>query len=380
MKIFLALALLPLSAQAVDFKVNGFVKAGVIGANRATATFGNENLGAPTSSRPKGNNFNIDDRSVTSFQVAQTRIGVDAIVSEDTGARVEFDFFDATKSTPFTQMNPRVRVAKVEHKFAEHWRLAVGQDWDIFAPLNGFTYNYVGNNFQAGNNGFLRQQIVFSRALERGEIKAALGMVAANATSTTTDTEKSKTPTVALSYSCGAGGNRFGASAIAGELTFFDVATGQDNRRGIYGFNLFGEKSWHFLQARLEAYTGQNLENSGTLALSRGRMAASLRDLGGFVSLKAPLTQNWSVFGTFGLAHVRNDAQLSSASTLSGIRRGFNADTLGIRQNRATKLGLDYKATDKLSYFAEASHFQTVFKDFGTARSYAMDVGLLLNL
>ncbi|MBC7387086.1 MAG: hypothetical protein H7301_13115 [Cryobacterium sp.] len=366
-------------AQAIELKAKGFIKVGAVGANRAVNSFGQENLAAPTAARPQGD-FTLLDKEVTSFQAAQTRLGMEAIVDPTTRGYVEFDFIDFTKASPTTQMVPRVRIAKIDYDFSETRRLTVGQDWDIFSPTNTSTYNYVGNNFQAGNSGFMRSQAILTDRHGDLEMRYALGMVGSNATATNADIEKSDLPTFAVAAAYGTGMNRVGVSAIGSRLKLADGSPRGYASRGVYGLSAFGEKSVGTGSIRAEVYTSQNLENTGSLTLSRGRAATSVRDVGGFLSGKFPLDEAWSLFGTAGLATVRNKGAVSNASTLTAGRRSFDATTLGITTNVAVKLGIDHKLSEKLSWFTELSRFNTVFKDFGNGHSYVVDAGLFLSI
>jgi hypothetical protein len=390
----LAALLIPSDAfSAVDVKLTGFIKAGVIGSTRSVQSFGYEEYTAPTAARPEitlANGSTVNDDGGLSFQTAQTRFGLAASIDENTKGVLEFDFVDFTKSSPTTQMYPRVRIAKIEYRFNEHTLLQAGQDWDIFAPLNTFSYNYVGTNFQAGNLGFMRQQAIVVFSGDNFEQKAALGLFAANPTSSLTDIERSDIPTVAYSAAWGSTPNRFGLSAIYSK--FIVRPAGSRELTDMYGLNVFAEQKLGSFDLRAEAYYGQNTGNAGTLSLSTRptvRPAPAtppattptvyledLREAGGWVSARMPLSETTNLFGTIGYAQILNAEDVSPIPASATATTQIN----NIKQNLATKIGTDHKLTDKLSVYGEATYFNTLFAGPGTAEAYVADVGLFLFL
>ncbi|RYZ65418.1 MAG: hypothetical protein EOP05_20615, partial [Proteobacteria bacterium] len=244
---------------AIDVKLTGFIKAGAVGSDRTVQSYGQANYVAPTSARPDGGTENTDGG--LTFQTAQSRFGIAATIDETTKGIFEFDFVDFTEASPTLAQNPRVRIAKIEHRLNEKMLVQVGQDWDIFSPLNTFTYNYVGNTFQAGNSAFMRQQAVLVHTTEGFEQKVALGLFNANNAAAIGDVERSAVPTLAYQASWGTSPSRIGLSAIVSQ--FIVRPGGERENAMMYGANFFTEQKWGSFDFRAEAYYGQNMANSG---------------------------------------------------------------------------------------------------------------------
>lgn len=371
----------PVSASAAtEFKFGGFVKAAVIGSDRSVSTFGNDNLAAPTAARPKGlavAGSQTNDNGLVSFQTAQSRINMSGEVDKTAKAVLEFDFFDSGKSSPTVAQIPRVRIAKIEYRSNETTVLSAGQDWDVFAPINVYSYNYVGNNFQAGNAGFMRQQAVLSHLSDDVELRYAVGMLASNGTVTVTDAEHTNYPSLAFSAAIGKANDRFGLSALVGRLVLTSGPNG-DNRtdRDVYGVTLFAEKPLGAVAIRSEFYYGQNLENTGALSLSRATIANSFREYGGFVSAKYGLTETSSLFATVGFAQMVNSDDIVPLVATAAT----NGPILGMKGNMAAKLGYDCKFSEKLTAFGEVSRLESNYAGLGAATSYVGELGLLLQL
>lgn len=355
---------------AIDVKLTGFIKAGAVGSDRSVQSYGQENYVAPTSARADVAGANTDGG--LTVQTAQTRFGFVATADENTKGIFEFDFVDFTKSTSSLGQYPRVRIAKIEHKMSEHTTLQIGQDWDIFSPLNTFTYNYVGNTFQAGNSAFMRQQVVFIHTGEGFEQKAALGMFGRNETAALSDVERSDVPTLAYSAAWGTTPSRLGVSAIVSQ--FIVRPGGERENTMMYGANFFTEQKWGTFDFRAEAYYGQNMANAGmlTLATRTAGMAEDLQEAGGWISGRLPLGEMTNIFGSVGYASIMNseDVPVPAPTAVTGT----------ITSNMATKIGVDHKLTDKLSVFGELSHFSTQYKGINDGQATMADVGLFLFL
>lgn len=148
----------PLQAIANLMRIYGIVRPVVSFSGSAVESFSNPNASAPTAAANPVL-ANLADEARLSFQVAQTRFGLWINEPGVVRGHLEFDFIDFAKSSPTVQSLVRLRIAAVEWSPAASVTLAAGQDWDLPTPINPFGLNLVGGNFQAGNTGFMRQQI-----------------------------------------------------------------------------------------------------------------------------------------------------------------------------------------------------------------------------
>ncbi len=378
---------------ALDVKLTGFLKASAIGSDKAVESYGAKNYVAPTSARPQynlgaaPNEFRSNQDGGLSFQTAQSRFGFVVTVDETTKAVFEFDFVDFNRSSPTVQQYPRVRIAKIEHRLSDNLAIQAGQDWDIFAPLNTFTYNYVGNTFQAGNAGFMRQQAVLVHTTEGFEQKAAISLFTANPGSPVTgtaninDAERGAVPGFAYSAAWGTTPNRVGLSAFYSRF-IVRPTTGRE-MADVYGLNAFAEQKWGGFDFRAEAYYGQNLNNSNSMLTLATRNPASANDVteaGGWVSGRLPVGEKTNLFGSVGYASILDESKVVAGPAFTTSDANMTAGTMV--SNLAAKLGSDHKLTDKLSVFGEISHFNSRFKITGAEAGNATlaEVGLFLFL
>lgn len=135
--LFLLVMAVSASAHAASlngFEVTpyGFLKASGMYSDKALASFNNINLSAPT--HAVAQTRSQDKTSRFSFQTQQSRIGA-TIVKDKIQSRFEFDFLDFNKSSPTTQMVPRVRIASVTYQWGDN-KVLIGQDWDFFLSNN----------------------------------------------------------------------------------------------------------------------------------------------------------------------------------------------------------------------------------------------------
>ena len=368
------------TASAVELKLTGFVKAAVVGSDRSASSLGQDNLSAVTAARPSGmtpagSTTPANEDGEMSFQVQQTRLNLELKTDESTRGVVEVDFYDATKASPTTQANPRLRIAKIEHKLSDTLMIAAGQDWDVFSPLGTFTYNMVGNSYQAGNSGFMRNQVVLNDKRENMELRYAVGMLTGNAAAAAGDSDRSDYPSLAFSAAFGQTGNRYGVSGLLGR-TVIHSGSSRVNR-DTAGLNLFAEKSWTSLQLRAEIYYGQNLENAGTLTLSHGTFGTSLSEVGGFVSAKAPVSERTSVFATAGYAQILNGDEVTPVGMTT---TAAGTAVLSMRQNLGIKAGADYKLTDALKTYGELTELHSLYAGPGDANTFVGEIGLFLSI
>ncbi|MBN1282156.1 MAG: hypothetical protein JXA24_00075 [Proteobacteria bacterium] len=82
-------------------------------------------------------------------------------------ADIEMDFF-STANLSASSISPRLRRAYAGIG-QRRWHVLMGQEWDIFSPLNPATFNVGANLWNQGNLGFRRPQIRFTFKQPFGE-------------------------------------------------------------------------------------------------------------------------------------------------------------------------------------------------------------------
>lgn len=358
MKLIITLAGLFLSTFTTAATVNGFdvsaygfVKASALYADKAIASYNNINLSAPTHAAPRTRSE--DHISRGSFQTQQSRIGFNLKKTDDLTAKLEFDFIDFNKSSPTTQMNPRVRIMSVTHTWGNN-KIIVGQDWDMFSPVTTFTFDYVGLYFMAGNTGFMRQQAQFIRNVGDWDFGAALGMAGNNPGVTDADLELAKAPTYALRASRRLLGGQTGVSAIYSRLKY---ETTNQTHHETYGLNAFYEKAYERVTVKSEGYYGQNMANIGTLAIGKGTNTKNVREFGVTLTANYKVIDRHFLFGGAGMAKVTNISEVTPFAMASNV-----VSSPGVLENIVAKMGWDYRVTEDLSWVTEISRMQTVSK------------------
>lgn len=352
----------------------GFVKASSSYSNNALSSYNNINLSAPTNSTP--HTRAQDSKSRMSFQAQQSRLGVALKKGANLEGKFEFDLIDFNKSSPTTQMVPRVRIASATYHLDEDTKIIVGQDWDLFSPTTAYTYDIVGLYFLAGNSGFMRQQAQILHTKGHFEYGAAIGMAGNNPGVTDSDLEMGQGPT----YSARATyiidkQSRLGLSGIYSDIKY---VTGDSSKHSAYGANAFFEQVWEHFQVKSEFYYGQNLANIGSLTIGKGTSSASLRDYGGFATFLVKLAEKHNVSTGYGFAKVDNGQKVAPYSlTTAGI-----VNTPGIMQNNIGRLNYEYKVSSDFSWIIEYTHFNTTAKLAGnfekTTNSNMIESGILL--
>ena len=357
-KLILPLAVLSVfgSAQAAtkngfDTEFYGFIKASSMYSSAALASYNNINLSAPT--HAVAQQGATDKTGRMSFQSAQSRAGVNLKKGDNLSAKLEFDFIDFGKSSPTTQMNPRVRIASVTYAVDNH-KFIIGQDWDLFSPVTAFTFDYVGLYFHAGNVGFMRQQAQYLNTQGKWEFGAALGMAGNNPGITDGDLEIGKAPTYSgrVSYALSAG--RVGLSGIYTRLKY----AANESHHESYGLNAFLENTFGETSIKSEAYYGQNLNNIGSLAIGKGNLTDDVKEFGGTVTGSYKVTAKNVPFAGVGLARVDNSESLPAFNHLANAV----ISSPGIRSNFLTRVGWEYKVTDDFSWVSEISRYETTSK------------------
>lgn len=342
-------------AQATDFSVYGFLKAGMVTASRAVDSYGSTNLSAPIRVMPNGDSTSAEARS--SFQLSQSRVGVNLGKKESVSGQIELDFIDFDKATPVTKAVPRLRIAAIRYAANENNTITIGQDWDVFSPVKPFTFNYVGLYFGAGNAGFMRPQVKWSHKGDALNFDTAIGLSGSNATATDADLERGLLPTFAAAVSHEADAMLYGVSFLVGKLRLTSGAV--ESNPLFYGVNGFFQVSGSFGEAHLEAYYGQSLGNSGALTLALATLSGAPHEAGGYLTWKYGLGPAFGLQLGAGYATV-----MDGGSTSRGIT-GFEVlDNIKLSASGA------YHLTSNLDLFLELTGLSTKFVEDATGDSF----------
>lgn len=157
-------------SSKVPFKLYGFVSAEMMWADSQLSSFGTLNNDPASWNRNMAGFNRVVDESVASNNDAfisgtpqNSRIGF-MLDPYDFGGksftvdgRIEMDFFSGTNMS-IGSIAPRLRRAYAGIG-QTHWRVLVGQEWELFSPLNTATLNIGSNLWTQGNLGFRRPQV-----------------------------------------------------------------------------------------------------------------------------------------------------------------------------------------------------------------------------
>lgn len=340
------------TVNGFDLEAYGFLKASAAYSTEALASYNNINMSAPT--HAPAQTRSQDKTGRMSFQAQQSRVGLNLKKTDDLKAKFEFDFIDFSKSSPTTQMQPRVRIASISY----HWdnsTIVVGQDWDMFSPVTTYTFDYVGLYFMAGNTGFMRQQFQYLNRQGDWEFGAALGMAGNNPGVTDNDLELARSPSYAGRITRFISNGRVGLSGIYARLNY-ETTTGRSHDS--YGANAFYEQVFNRMALKSELYYAQNLANIGSLSLGKGTNTSDVKEFGGTFTLQLKVNDTNNLFGGFGLARVDNRSQLTPF-----LMPATNIISQpGVRSNFVSRVGLEHKITPDFSWITEMGRIETQSK------------------
>lgn len=361
----------PTPAPAGDdenlFRFYGTFNPRLIVSSGAVESFSQPNASAVTAA---GNPVlsNGPDAARFTLQVAQTRVGFFLNEQGQLRAQLEIDFVDFTKATPTVASLPRLRLARVDYVFQPGHTLSLGQDWDLHAPINPHGINIVGSLFQAGNAGFIRQQIKYLHSTDSLELGAALGFPAVNVTAKDAAFELGLMPTLAVRGAYKSGKSRVGASALFTRLPF-NLGTPEERFRPAGSVALFGELAPSAnTNVRVELNAGQNTANLGMLTLAQGRATDDVREVGGFISARQVLTERQAVYGMAGYQKVLDPSKVVPSyaypATTGDAPPAFGTATLagtgpGMLYNGTVRLGYEFRPGRKLAFVVEGFLFHS---------------------
>jgi hypothetical protein len=302
------------------------------------------------------------------FQVAQSRAGLHLNPQGTLRGQLEVDFIDFAKASPTVASLPRLRIAKAEWLPVPVFTLSVGQDWDLFSPLNPHGSNMVGAHFLSGNLGFMRQQVKVLGKVGSFELAAAAGMEGVNITSRDSALELSLVPTGAFRVQWVVPQGRVGVSGIATSLRL-GMGSAMERRAFAGAVSVHGELTLPRLQLRAEAYVGQNTANLGLLGLGLGG-ARDVSELGGFGSARVGLSgMHWlyshvgyaqafdasAVRPSYSYSILPSDGSLPATSTATLAGTGP-----GIQSNLGATLGYELRISPQLGFVLEFFVYRTL--------------------
>jgi hypothetical protein len=331
----------------------------------ALESYSNPNASAPTAAANPVL-ANLADDSRLTFQVAQTRFGFWINEPGELRGHLEFDFIDFGKSSPTVQALLRLRIATVEWSPVKDFTIAAGQDWDLPTPINPFGLNLVGGHFQAGNTGFMRQQVkALYKAADSLEVALAVGLQGANATPKDAAIELARVPTFSVRVTALLGS--LGRVGVGGLATQLRLSPGPMQRRTFAGAgNLFGELTpTPTTTLRFEGYIGSNAANLGVLSIGQGRLAEDVAEAGGFISVRQGFLSNQALYATYGTARVLDpDDVVPSYSYPDTSMPTFASATSagtgpGIRWNQVARIGYEWKPLKPLAIALEGFWYNT---------------------
>jgi hypothetical protein len=119
------------------------------------------------------------ETSALGFTAQHTRFGLKGTIGEEVkaGGVIELDFYGGAFDA---NVKPRIRQAYASI-LKGGFEARVGQQWDIFSPLNANTNNTNGNMWFAGNKGFRRAQFLLSYKIDHDMIAPMIQLSAGEA-------------------------------------------------------------------------------------------------------------------------------------------------------------------------------------------------------
>ena len=320
------------SGDRLEVKSYGFFLPKYIMASAGLVTFATHQMQHQNEVAPSAaavGDLSNNSRARSTWQLGQSRFGVVFGYGPQLSGTLEVDFVNnvSAASSEFTLLAPRLRLAKIDYRISPTFAITFGQDWDIFnGGVGGYTYNTVGNYYQSGNVGFLRQQFIVKLGENQGwGLALALGMPQKNDQTSANPgmdgpPELTLVPTMAANLTYKEDNSNFyGVSLIAGRVLYSAKVTDAHSAAGISFFTLkdFGSVSLHG-----KVYYGKNLHNLKALTLSSGSILGGqsydFYEYGGFFTLNTMLTEVMGVFVGAGYGSVFNPQDIPAGTGPAG--------------------------------------------------------------
>ncbi len=233
-----------------------------------------------------------------------------------------------------------------------------------------FTYNLVGAYFQAGNVGFMRDQLRYEHRREAMAFSVGLASSGLSTGLTTDDGpfERGVAPLLELRlvWMPDQGRHQIGLAGLGGWHGY--TQDQRLTRELVFAANLYAElRPADMLTLRAEATYGRNLADLGMLGLSSQTAAnGRLDEAAGFVSFR--LTHaSLALFGGAGASYILHPGKLPGLTEA----KARTALAGAIAHNITAKLGLSVDLGLGLTAFAEYAYFHT---------QYALGAGTYRNI
>lgn len=366
MKITLLMTLFILSMslaakEKIDIELYGIVKASILHSNQAINSFSNINLSAPTSAS-EYEKSSVDREDRTSFQVVQSRFGINSKINTKVSSIMEFDFINFSQSSPTTTSRPRLRRALISYKLNDNYTIQVGQDWDIFSAFSPMSFNYIGNYNNSGNIGFMRQQAKLLSTRDILSWGIAVGQAANNDNSLESDLETNNEISQSAFIRKDIGNIKAGFSLIHAKRKI------NEKNKSLWGLSsgiIFDNAK---LKLVAEVYHGEGLNRLGVLSLPSNEVT---HETGGYISSKFKLEHKKSLYLGAGIARHEEGEDITNFDAATG-----RYSNLGINNNQTYKLGFS-KKIDDIELFIEESYFVSDYSD-DQMHALASEIGMMV--
>lgn len=144
-----------------ELKPYGFIKGDAYFATNGATSWGQDAITCV--SRSSGNGV-----SAVSFTAQHTRFGLKGSADAGnitTGGKLELDFFVKASDA---NAKPRIRQGYAWARMKNGFEVRMGQQWDVFSPLNPTTNNTNANLWHNGNYGFRRAMLQARYSMSAG--------------------------------------------------------------------------------------------------------------------------------------------------------------------------------------------------------------------
>lgn len=340
------------AAEKPELKPYGFIKGDMYYATAGvTSWFSDQPTAAAKASG--------GDTSSTAFTAQHSRFGITGKTSAgdvEVGGKLEMDFFSANSNT-ITNANPRMRQAYTWVKPAAGLDVRIGQQWDLFSPLNPTTNNTNANLWYNGNYGFRRAQFQVRYTKDLGGVKPEVQACIAEGTKEgfgVGEDNLAKIPQIQGRLGAGFMGKmNAGVSTIYGSY-------GVEREYSTFGISVDANLPVHKLCAiKGEFALGTNLNNANIFnCAGNGNDSTDAKNMGFWFNVTSkPMDYLHTVIG-FAQENVTTDPL---------------ADGL-IESNRAIYGDLIFPITDCFSIAAEVEHISTTRKGSDPDAAIVVDV------
>lgn len=382
--ICLGLTFFSINAFSMNIEFKGFVKAEVVNSSAAVGSYGTTYSHVATTKALRTDDSDPQKKkylesSATSFQTAQSRFSFNVTHGKTKGV-IEFDMIDGedgfNNQTALQSQEPRTRLAYVQHQFTDELLVFIGQKWTSAAGIKGIgSFNFVGNGFQAGNTGFLMEELGATYNKSKMSYTLALSGKGKNDNANGVNhNELGSSPGVAIDVHYKAdqftvGFARHGAT-LNYELADGYVSGGNKEAyfNKVYFLTQFGKSKLFG-----EFYQGQALNNLNALGVGAavsmsgsGVVSDEIKESGYWLTFQTAVGEKGLITLGYGMASVDSEHHDTLAST-------------SMKSNSYTLLGYTHNTTDKLQTFIQYTGHVTEYGSAGDSFSAAViQTGMLV--